>query len=347
MPDSIRTYGEILRIFRDGQAVGAINEQAVRDLFVSSRSLVEDLSIASLRVGRGPGAVVTNAVLGYQALDANTTGLGNVAIGHRALASNTTGYTNTAVGQTSLVSNTGGIGSTALGFESCYKNTANWNIGLGYQALRENTTGIGNTAVGVTSLLSNVNGDYNTAVGIDALYSNIGGYSNAAVGADALGFNTNGFENVAVGFNALFANTLGQRNTALGFRALKGNLTGNLNVAVGYWSGAYETGSSAFYINNADQGSSAAEKANSLLYGQFGATASGQTLQVNASLSVNGRLQSLRTLAASSVTVSAGNTNVQVNEIVFTIGGASGASLCIHSGGTVYIFNSAISAKAT
>src|ERR1051326_7654845 len=47
---------------------------------------------------------------------------------------------------------------------------------------------------------------------------------------------------------------------------------------------------------------------------------------------------SMRTLAASSVTPSAVNTNVARDEVVFTIGGASGASLIISSGGTAYIF---------
>jgi hypothetical protein len=59
------------------------------------------------------------------------------------------------------------------------------------------------------------------------------------------------------------------------------------------------------------------------------------------------RLVSQRTLAASAITVSAANTNVIANEVVFTVGGASGASLAIHSGGTVYIFDSVSSAKAT
>lgn len=59
------------------------------------------------------------------------------------------------------------------------------------------------------------------------------------------------------------------------------------------------------------------------------------------------RLISVRTLAASALTVSAASTNLRADEVVFTIGGASGASLAIHSGGTVYIFNSALSAKVT
>lgn len=64
-------------------------------------------------------------------------------------------------------------------------------------------------------------------------------------------------------------------------------------------------------------------------------------------LATNAVRFSMRTLAASSITASAAQTNVAVNEVVFTIGGASGASLAIYSGGTVYLFNSALSAKAT
>lgn len=64
-------------------------------------------------------------------------------------------------------------------------------------------------------------------------------------------------------------------------------------------------------------------------------------------LATNAVRLSMRTLAASSLTPSAANTNVAVNECVFTVGGASGASFAIHSGGTVYIFDSTSSAKAT
>lgn len=61
-------------------------------------------------------------------------------------------------------------------------------------------------------------------------------------------------------------------------------------------------------------------------------------------LATNSVRLSMRTIAASAVTASAANTNVARNEVVFTIGGASGASLIISSGGTAYIFNSAASA---
>lgn len=69
---------------------------------------------------------------------------------------------------------------------------------------------------------------------------------------------------------------------------------------------------------------------------------SGNSLNLNQS-----RLLSVRTLAASAITAEAANTNVRADELVLTVGGASGASLAVHSGGTVYIFNSALSARAT
>jgi hypothetical protein len=56
---------------------------------------------------------------------------------------------------------------------------------------------------------------------------------------------------------------------------------------------------------------------------------------------------SFRTIAASALTASAGNTNVRDREIVLVAGGASGMSLAVYSNGTIYIFNSAVSAKAT
>ena len=56
------------------------------------------------------------------------------------------------------------------------------------------------------------------------------------------------------------------------------------------------------------------------------------------------RFASIRTLAASALTASAGGTNVVPEEMVFVIGGTSGASLAIRSAGTIWIFNSAASA---
>lgn len=63
-------------------------------------------------------------------------------------------------------------------------------------------------------------------------------------------------------------------------------------------------------------------------------------------LATNSVRLSMRTIAASALTASAANTNVAVNEVVFTIQ-ASGASFAINSGGTTWLFNSDASAKNT
>lgn len=63
-------------------------------------------------------------------------------------------------------------------------------------------------------------------------------------------------------------------------------------------------------------------------------------------LALNAVRLSMRTIAASALTASAANTNVAVNEAVFTVS-ASGASFAINSGGTTWIFNSDASAKNT
>jgi hypothetical protein len=107
----------------------------------------------------------TNAALGINALDSNTTGDFNTAVGQLALDSNTTGYNNTAVGQVALRSNNG-IYNTAIGRATLYSNT----------------TGSGTTAVGERALYSHTTGNFNTALGHFALYDNTTGVNNTAIG---------------------------------------------------------------------------------------------------------------------------------------------------------------------
>lgn len=64
-------------------------------------------------------------------------------------------------------------------------------------------------------------------------------------------------------------------------------------------------------------------------------------------LSVSSRWLSLITYSTSQVTATAAGTIVRDNEVFFVIAGASGATLGIRSGGTVYLFNSAASMKLT
>ena len=147
------------------------------------------------------------------------------------------------------------------------------NTALGFNVLAYNTTGNSNVGAGYQALFLNETGEFNFAGGYQALYTNDGG-----------------IENTAVGTLALYANAGGDRNTAVGLAALGSQINGNNNVALGYYSGNYETGSNAFYVNNQDRTNTAGDKASSLMYGTFNATASSQTLKVNAALTVNGGL---------------------------------------------------------
>jgi hypothetical protein len=142
-----------------------------------------DALINGLTVGLGSGAY-NNAVLGNQALGANTTGYNNVAI-HSALPLNTTG-TN--------------------------------NVGVGYKALFVNTIGNDNVAVGVGSLQLNTSGEKNISIGSSSSYNNDNGEANIAIGTNALFTNVNSGSNVAMGYNALYTNT-GAANLALGHYA--------------------------------------------------------------------------------------------------------------------------------
>jgi hypothetical protein len=149
-----------------------------------------------------------NVAVGYQALNANTTGNQNTAIGYLALAANTTGVYNTAVGYGALHAGITGANNTAIGF----------------QALYADTIGSYNTAVGYQALVNNITGNYNTALGFSALVYNTTGVSNTALGYAALGFNSTGTDDTAVGINAMLGvngNRLtGKYNTGIGDSAL-------------------------------------------------------------------------------------------------------------------------------
>jgi len=169
---------------------------------------------------------------GYNALKALTTGVGNTAVGTFSLFDVSTGNFNTAVG----------AGSLDL-------NQADSNTATGAAALLFNTTGTLNTAVGTAALEFNVSGSKNTANGAFALFNNIGADDNTATGYEALFRNATGAGNTASGFLALSSNTGGSANTAIGDQALNGNTIGSQNVAIGFGAGsALVTGNFNIYI---------------------------------------------------------------------------------------------------
>ncbi len=125
--------------------------------------------------GEGSGVSISaanafNTAMGYNALNANTTGVENTAIGYFALLQNTGSNYNTAVGKSSL-------------FTQGATNVNGSNTAIGYSTLYENTTGYNNTALG-----------YLAGSGGAPVVGNTVGFSNTFVGANS-GPTANNFSN--------------------------------------------------------------------------------------------------------------------------------------------------------
>jgi len=218
---------ESMRIATTGNLLIGTTTDAGYKLQVNGDALVN-----TLRVGLGAGSVATNTVVGYQALNANTTGGTNTALGYQAGFTNTTSSGITAIGFTALKNSTGS-NNTAVGCRTMLANTTgDSNTGVGVQALEQNTTGGNNTSVGLNSLSLNQSGNNNSALGRNALFSNVSGSSNVAIGVDSLRSNT-ASSNTAVGFEAGYSNTTGAKLVAIGSLSARANTTGSDNTAIG------------------------------------------------------------------------------------------------------------------
>ena len=140
-----------------------------------------------------------NTGVGYQSLQANTTGYFNTAIGNQSLLLNTTGYHNTAIGNQSLRGNTTGSSNTANGYQSLYSNTTGgFNAAIGYQSLRSNTTGGYNIAFGYNAgryitdgVTENTTGDYNIFIGQDTKALADDDQNEIVIGYNATGVGSN------------------------------------------------------------------------------------------------------------------------------------------------------------
>ncbi len=158
-----------------------------------------------------------NTAVGYEALQADTTGYDNSAIGFEALLKNTTGNNNNAVGAGALNDNTIGNYNTAIGSGTLRVNTiGNNNTAIGTFSLNYNVSGSANTAIGYLTLTDNTNGSANTAIGYGALNSNPGGNQNTAIGYSSLNILTNGSDNYAMGDGAGGLLTKGSENIYIG-----------------------------------------------------------------------------------------------------------------------------------
>jgi len=205
---------------------GLLTDSANMTFNGTTLTLANDASISGLTVGKGASSVATNTALGVNSL----------------LNNNASATTNTGLGYNTLNANTSGIDGTAVGAYALYKNTTgNYNSALGgsnsYPALYNNTTGSSNSAFGVGALFSNTTASNNTAVGYQALYSqtNPSG-TNTALGYVAGYTNTTGVDNVYIGHYAGQLNSTGVGQTFLGANAGQ-NTTASSNTFLGCAAG--------------------------------------------------------------------------------------------------------------
>jgi hypothetical protein len=172
--------------------------------FAGSKTFSSDITVNSLTVGRGGGAVFSNTALGLNALGNNTTGGYSIGIGPSALFNNV-GTDNIAIGnQSQQAANTSSSHNYSMGSESLRSNTSgSSNISFGFQNSYSNTTGSGNMAIGTSSFFYNTTGSYNTALGSNALATNVGGTYNVGIGYYANVGSANLYNVVAIGASAV------------------------------------------------------------------------------------------------------------------------------------------------
>jgi len=134
-----------------------------------------------------------NIALGYYALGENITGLYNTSVGYGALGLLKTGGGNNAFGYQALTYNLVGSGSNAFGYYAGYYQTGSYNLSMGYNAgfgSSGTTTGSYNTFVGGANTgRAFTSGSYNLALGSYAGYS---GSTGTVSGSVAIGTNSSG-----------------------------------------------------------------------------------------------------------------------------------------------------------
>jgi hypothetical protein len=166
--------------------------------FTNTATFNTDISVNGLTVGRGAGAVASNAALGATALNANTSGNYNVAVGSEALQRNTAGSVNVALGAATIDYLTSGNNNTAVG------------------GFAGRTYGPNGSATGNNTTMNN-----GILLGYDARPLVSGGTDEVVIGMRAIGHGSNTV-------------TLGNSSNTKTF--LTGDLSLTGNITSGIWS---------------------------------------------------------------------------------------------------------------
>ena len=180
--------------------VGGLSADAGITLANDLRICIDASDDKTIYVGGGVGTdnQITNAVLGFDALDDAVDAFGNVAIGYQALSACTGCNFNVAIGYSALENiSDSPQGQVAIGyFSQTLCITGDFNTGIGYNTLRYNKYGSENTAVGYFSLM-NLSDD-TEGLKVSENFGN----RNTALGYSAGGNLTYGDNNLFLGYNA-------------------------------------------------------------------------------------------------------------------------------------------------
>ncbi len=191
------------------------------------------------------GSAVDNTGIGYQTLDALTTGDNNTAIGSGALSNVTTGSANIAIGVNA--------GSTITTEDSNLlinqSGVAGWNqfiaLGLGDGTLLLHNAPANLSSNGLNMFIGRNCGNLSWPGGMAT--------GNFVLGENCLQNGTTGCrDNDGMGYNCFASITSGAENVALGSSALSNLTTGIGNTAIGYQAGTNLTSNEQYniYINN-------------------------------------------------------------------------------------------------
>ena len=278
-------------------------------------------------------------------------GTANTIVGAASATALTTGYENTIMGSGAAQSATTSYGNTVIGFEAGKLGTLGSfgnNLIIGYRA-GYNLTGSSNIVIGAGALGSGqANGSSSVvAIGNSVLQGSwfTGGVNNSVGIGDSVLYD-GGSYCTAVGFQAA---TQGRPSyaVALGLYSMRNGNAGapnNYSVAVGSyagqdaqsansvflgsWAGSKAAANGEFYLDNRSSAlaSNALEKTNSLMYGQFNATPTSQTLRINAQVNlVHGERHAVAVKTTTPVTVQAYDYTIAMDTA--TIAGVSVVNL--------------------
>jgi len=257
----------------DAAAGGATDIDGLSDALTNSSGATIGLGTGAL--ANDDGSTNNNTALGYNALNAATTGAKNVAVGYGAGSSltgaegttfigyhaglNATGDENTAVGTQAMqnvISGPGtGKGNIAIGYQTMYSTTGQTpthNIAIGNGAGKALATGGNyNNLVGTNAGLALTTGGSNIAMGYASLAAGTSTSGNVALGHAALNAITTSGDNTAIGRNAGTVAT-GSNNTFAGSGAGDAQTSGNNNIILGYNAdGSSTTVSNEITLGNA------------------------------------------------------------------------------------------------